>query len=93
MKVTLEYISGRTNVLHWVRSSVPVTAADIHLLLDSVYGRALLKRVRIEEDDEVRQLSSQERRNLTVADMAERYAGSAVAMPAEPAAIPSWMTG
>ena len=74
MKVTLEYISGRTNVLHWVRSSYPVTAADIHLMLDSIYGRALVKKVRIEEDDEVRQLSCLERRALTVADAAKRYA-------------------
>lgn len=77
MKVTLEYMSGRTNVLHWVRSSYPVTAADIHLMLDSIYGRALLKRVRIEEDDEVRQLSCLERRALTIADVARRYAESA----------------
>lgn len=77
MKVTLEYISGRTNVLHWVRSSYPVTAADIHLMLDSVYGRALVKKVRIEEDDEVRQLSCLERRALTIAEVAKRYAESA----------------
>lgn len=69
MKVTLEYMSGRTNVLHWVRSSDPVTAADIHLMLDSIYGRALLKRVRIEEDDEVRQLAFRPQRNMTVYDM------------------------
>lgn len=70
-------MSGRTNVLHWVRSSYPVTAADIHLMLDSIYGRALLKRVRIEEDDEVRQLSCLERRALTIADVARRYTESA----------------
>ncbi|MBO4571195.1 MAG: hypothetical protein J5699_04655 [Bacteroidales bacterium] len=92
MKITLEYISGRTNVLHWVRSSTPVTAADIHLMLDDVYGRALLKRVRIEEDDEVRQLSCQERRDLTVADMTERYIGHAVLVSPEPATMPSWMS-
>lgn len=92
MKVTLEYISGRTNVLHWVRSSTPVTAADIHLMLDDVYGRALLKRVRIEEDDEVRLLSCQERRDLTVADMTDRYTGRAVLVSPEPVATPSWMS-
>ena len=56
-------------MLHWVRSSDPVTAADIHLMLDSIYGRALLKRVRIEEDDEVRQLAFRPQRNMTVYDM------------------------
>ena len=70
-------MSGRTNVLHWVRSSDPVTAADIHLMLDSVYGRALLKRVRIEEDDEVRQLSCRGYRKTNLDDVVRRYGASA----------------
>lgn len=68
MKVTLEYLSGRINVMNYVSSSVPVTAERIKQMLESIYGGALLRRVKIEHDDAVRQIAFREQRAKTIDD-------------------------